>query len=192
MARSFTETEKDHIREKLIIECEKNWALFGYKKTSIDELCMRVGISKGAFYFFFDSKEQLFCHVLDICQERIINLITGGISTSSSKESVCQILKQVYQEYNNTNILTQRNNPDFINFLNKAPQDWKEKSKVISDHFIADTLFNASLQLKMSKEKAIGIFNALLSIALSKDLLGYDHFDVFGTLLDSVIHEIYD
>lgn len=70
MARSFTQTEKDNIRSKLIDECEKSWATYGYKKTSIDELCSKVGISKGAFYAFFESKEHLFCRVLDVLQER--------------------------------------------------------------------------------------------------------------------------
>jgi len=32
MAKSFTETEKRNIREKLIAECEKSWSILGYKK----------------------------------------------------------------------------------------------------------------------------------------------------------------
>ncbi len=191
MARSFSDAEKDNIRNKLIDECEKSWILIGYKKTKIDELCTRVGISKGAFYAFFDSKEHLFCRVFDVFQERH-RALGETLPAFPDKQDICHMLKQLYLEYNKTNILNQRNSPDFISFLNRAPEEWIEKSRKISVDFIADNIFNTNLKLKMSKEKAIGIFNALLAIVTSKDLLGYDHFEVFCTLLDSVINEIYE
>ncbi|WP_099469986.1 TetR/AcrR family transcriptional regulator [Konateibacter massiliensis] len=192
MARSFSEAEKVNIREKLIKECEISWTTIGYKKTKIDELCSKVGISKGAFYVFFDSKEHLFCRVFDIFQERH-KALEETLPPAPTKEDICRLLKQLYLEYDKTHILSQRNSPDFISFLNRAPKDWIEKSQKISETFIEDNIFNSNLKLKMSKEKSIGIINALLAILTSKDVLYYnDHFDVFCTLLDSVIDEIYD
>lgn len=192
MARSFSEKEKGSIREKLVLECEKSWSAFGYKKTNIDELCTRVGISKGAFYLFFDSKEALFCEVLDEIQGRLIVLVEGTISNAPNKMDICKMLKQIYLEYDKTNILAQRNSPDFISFLNRAPEAWKKKSQVMNDGFIMNTIFSANLKLKMEKEKAIGVFNALFAILTNKDTLGYNHFEVFCVLLDSVISEIYE
>ena len=61
MARSFSEREKENIRKSLIDICKQSWTQYGYKKTSVDEMCKQVGISKGAFYLFFESKEALFC-----------------------------------------------------------------------------------------------------------------------------------
>ncbi|MBO1307663.1 TetR/AcrR family transcriptional regulator [Enterococcus sp. 669A] len=192
MARSFSEDEKKRIGQNLIIECEKSWASYGYKKTNIDQLCGKVGISKGAFYLFFDSKEWLFCSVLDTIQERMMCLIAATMTEKVSKQSISQMLKKLYLEYDKTNILTQRNNPDFIAFLNRAPEEWKQKSRIISDDFIMNKLFDSQLQLKMEKQKAVGIFNALLSIVTNKETIGYDHFEVFSTLLDSVIDKIYE
>lgn len=192
MARSFTETEKENIRKKLINECEKSWAAFGYKKTSIDELCAKAGISKGAFYLFFDSKELLFCNVLDGIQERLKVMVAETLSKPLCKADICKMLKQIYLEYDKTNILTQRTTPDFAKFMNRAPEEWKEKSKLLGDDFAINTILCSNLTLKMSKEKAFGIFNALLAIVTSKDTLGYDHYEVFCTLLDSVINEIYE
>ncbi|MDF2923520.1 MAG: TetR-family transcriptional regulator [Paenibacillaceae bacterium] len=191
MARSFTEAEKDNIRVKLLDECEKSWATFGYKKTNIDELCSKVGISKGAFYAFFDSKEHLFCRVLDVLQERH-KALGDSLPTNPTKVDICYMLKQVYLEYDKTNILIQRNSPDFISFLNRAPKEWLESSQKVSEDFILKNVFNSNLKLKMSKEKAIGIFEALLSILMSKDILHYNHYEVFCTLLDNVINEIYE
>lgn len=191
MARSFSETEKDDIRKKLMNECEKSWTTIGYKNTKIDELCSKVGISKGAFYAFFDSKEHLFCRVFDVFQERH-KALEETLPALPVKEDICQMLKQLYLEYDKTKVLTQHNSPDFISFLNRAPKEWIEKSQKISENFMANNIFNSNLKLKMSKEKTIGIFNALLAIVTSKDLLHYDHYEVFCTLLDSIIGEIYE
>lgn len=192
MARGFSETERNDIREKLIVEGEKSWAILGYKKTNIDELCNKVGISKGAFYSFFDSKEMLFCEILDNMQHQHIALVKETISSPPSKESICQMLKKLYLEYDRTNILVQRNSPDFASFLNRAPQEWREKSLATAEDNVMNTIFTLNLKLKMSKEKALGIFNALLSILTSKHIIGYDHYEVFCTLLDNIINEIYE
>ena len=192
MARGFTEVERANIRDRLVGECEKSWAVLGYRKTNLDELCDRAGISKGAFYFFYDSKELLFCDVLDIIQERLIKMIEETFSAMPGKDAVCEMLKRLYLEYDKTNILTQRNSSDFVNFLNRAPDEWKAKSRAIGENFLADTIFGPSLKLKMDKKKAGGILNALLAIVTAKDTIGYDHYEVFCTLLDSVIDEIYE
>ena len=71
MGRSFTKREKEKIRQSLQDACKQSWTRYGYKKTSIDELCRQAGISKGAFYLFYESKEALFCEVLCQVQQQI-------------------------------------------------------------------------------------------------------------------------
>ncbi len=63
--KGFSDTEKDELRTKLCLECECSWALHGYKKTSIGELTANIGISTGAFYLLYFSKEDLFCETLE-------------------------------------------------------------------------------------------------------------------------------
>ncbi|WP_152393595.1 TetR/AcrR family transcriptional regulator [Paenibacillus guangzhouensis] len=191
MARGFTEEEKQAIQAKLILACEQSWALNGYKRTNIDELCAKAGISKGAFYLFYESKEILFCDVLDVIQARLLALVQSTISNTPTKEEIGRVLKLIYREYEKTNIITQRNSPEFVAFLNRAPSEWVASSQMISDHFMVDTLFNANLTLKIDQAKAVGIFNGLLSLILNKDILGYDHFEVFSFLLDSALDDIY-
>ncbi|HEX5943728.1 MAG TPA: TetR/AcrR family transcriptional regulator, partial [Anaerolineales bacterium] len=65
MPKAFSEHEKDAIRASLR---EKGKILFerqGIKKTSVDELAQAAGISKGAFYLFYESKEELLMEILE-------------------------------------------------------------------------------------------------------------------------------
>ena len=60
MARSFTEREKENIKKGLQEACKQSWTQYGYKKTSVDDLCKQAGISKGAFYLFLNRKKPFF------------------------------------------------------------------------------------------------------------------------------------
>ena len=53
------------IRKDLIREARRCGITIGMRKTSVEQLTNAVGISKGSFYKFFDSKELLFFTVLE-------------------------------------------------------------------------------------------------------------------------------
>lgn len=61
--------EKDQL---IIQEAIKRFAHFGYKKTIIDEIVRSVGIAKGTFYLYFQSKEQLFMECMKSIREEMM------------------------------------------------------------------------------------------------------------------------
>jgi AcrR family transcriptional regulator len=65
MPKAFTEQEKEIIRQQMLEKGKKLFEKQGLKKTSVNELAQAVGISKGAFYLFYDSKEELFMQILE-------------------------------------------------------------------------------------------------------------------------------
>lgn len=75
-------TMKTTAREKLVTAAETLMLSRGYASTSVDEICEAAGVSKGSFYHFFRTKEDLGLAVLDAFQER-----NGGILAKGVKES---------------------------------------------------------------------------------------------------------
>jgi AcrR family transcriptional regulator len=71
MAKAFTDEEKIVIYNKLIHLGSEYIARFGFKKTSIEEIAKGVGISKGAFYKFFPSKEIFFFRIMEEIEKEI-------------------------------------------------------------------------------------------------------------------------
>lgn len=57
---AFTDEQNEQIRNDLIREARRCGITIGMRKTSVEQLAEAVGISKGSFYKFFDSKELLF------------------------------------------------------------------------------------------------------------------------------------
>ena len=62
---AFTDEQNETIRKDLIREARRCGITIGMRKTSVEQLTNAVGISKGSFYKFFDSKELLFFAVLE-------------------------------------------------------------------------------------------------------------------------------
>lgn len=65
MPRAFTEQERRTIQSRLLEQGRAQFAAFGLRKARVEELAAAAGISKGAFYLFYESKEALFMDVVE-------------------------------------------------------------------------------------------------------------------------------
>jgi len=192
MARKFTEQEKINIRKKLIVECEKSWTKFGYKKTNLGDLCAKAGISKGAFYLFFESKEDLFCYTICVVQDRLYSLAGEIMDKNQNKGGMAQALKAIYREYNKNSFICNINSSDFISFTNKlSPEQLNKITKYSREGGIM--FFDKTyLKLLIDRDKAISVLSALLSTISLKDELSCDHIEVFDFMIDNLIDKIFE
>ncbi|MDP1819320.1 MAG: TetR/AcrR family transcriptional regulator [Acidimicrobiales bacterium] len=63
MARRLTQRGQDR-RNQLMAFGTSRFAEQGYHPTSVSEIVTGLGVGKGVFYWYFDSKEQLFLEIL--------------------------------------------------------------------------------------------------------------------------------
>jgi len=63
MPKSFSAEERKTITRKLLEKGKELFSVYGLKKTTIDDITDGVGIAKGSFYNFFESKEVLYYEV---------------------------------------------------------------------------------------------------------------------------------
>jgi AcrR family transcriptional regulator len=63
VARRLTQRGKDR-RDQLMAYATSRFAEQGYHPTSVSEIVSGLGVGKGVFYWYFDSKEQLFLEIL--------------------------------------------------------------------------------------------------------------------------------
>lgn len=67
MARRLTDRGRER-RDQLMAYAAARFAEQGYHSTSVSELVAGLGVGKGVFYWYFDSKEQLFLEILKEAQ----------------------------------------------------------------------------------------------------------------------------
>ena len=190
--KGFSDAEKDELRAKLCLACEQKWALYGYKKTSIGELTAKIGISTGAFYLLYSSKEDLFCDTLERVQDRLKTGLRDIVCHNGGKTGFIESMKWHFEEYERAPFLYDFGTPDFLSFLNKLPKDRVEKLKFDNVSFLSEVIELAGLKLKVDEEKAHALISTLLYMVTIKERLDYDHFKIFEFLLDSVVERLFE
>jgi AcrR family transcriptional regulator len=63
MERRLTQRGKER-RARLMVAAALRFAEQGYHQTSVAEIVDELGVGKGVFYWYFDSKDELFCEIL--------------------------------------------------------------------------------------------------------------------------------
>jgi len=60
-----TQQRGEETRSRILKAAQECFALYGYDATGVAEICRRAGLSKGALYHHFPSKQALFLELLD-------------------------------------------------------------------------------------------------------------------------------
>ncbi|MDD4371144.1 MAG: TetR/AcrR family transcriptional regulator [Anaerostipes sp.] len=190
MARGFSEREKETVKKSLQEACKQRWTQYGYKKTSVDELCKQVGISKGAFYLFFESKEALFCEVLCSVQEQICHSASEIINKRKNKYGIAEALKLIYREYDKNNFLYDSNSTDFTILTNKLSEE--QSKKMEESNYRSKQLFlsQSDLKFKVDPDMAMSVIYSLIMNIKNKDILLRNHMETFDFMVESLIDSL--
>ncbi len=192
MARGFTDREKENIKCNLQEACKKSWTQYGYKKTSVDELCRQVGISKGAFYLFFESKEALFCEVLCSVQEQICTAASGIIEKQKDKHGVAEALKYIYREYDKNNFLYESSSMDYTILMNKLSEEQAKKMQESGNS--CQQLFSGLpyLKFKVEENLAMSVIYSLIMNIKNKDMLLHNYIETFDFMVEHLVDSLYE
>ena len=148
MPKAFTEKEKGTLRAQMREKGKKLFETHGLKKTSVDELTEAVGISKGAFYLFYESKEELFMEILEgfekEIQEKILNFAANP--NANARKNVGEALKSFLLTWDDYPLLKNLGKADFDYLVRKLP------AERVMQHSNNDEEFTSQLIKKIKRE----------------------------------------
>jgi Transcriptional regulator len=191
MRKSLSEREQNAIRTKLIESCRICWERYGYKKTGVTELVSMAGISTGAFYTFFPSKEMLFVETANTFIKKLYELMASCKPKEPTKYDFANGFKRCANEmFENKWIFSLHEDAEI--FLRKLPEDFWEQD--IQQDFldIAEVVNGYNLTPKVPMEEIVAVFRTLfLSIYLT-ETIGETHRQALNLLVDSVIVNLFE
>lgn len=187
MPKSFTVQEKETIRALLLGACRQSWTQHGYKRTSVDALCRQAGISKGAFYLFFNSKESLFCQVLCAVQDEICSVASRIMEQHRDRSGITEALKYVYRAYVKNNFLYDSSSEDYAIFVSKLSEDEVEKLNVSNRRGEELFLSQSYAKCKVDPDMALSVIYALLMSIKNKEVFPYNHLEVFDFMAEQLV-----
>ncbi|MCX6025563.1 MAG: TetR/AcrR family transcriptional regulator [Chloroflexi bacterium] len=174
MPKAFTEREKQLIRRRLLSVGDRQFSAHGLKKTSIEDLAEAVGISKGAFYIFYPSKEALFMDVVEQAKLRFRQEILAAVDLpgSSPRVRLLAVLKKAFSLVKTIPILQFFTGNDYDLLIRRIPEG------KLQEHLAGDRQFfeelvahckDAGIPIRVRPEEISGLLYPLVLTVLHDD-----------------------
>jgi AcrR family transcriptional regulator len=186
MPKAFTEQEKELIRKRLLEQGYKQFSVYGLRKTNIEELAEAAGISKGAFYLFYASKEALFMDVVEQVEHRFRQAIFALVDLpgSSPRARLFAILHKGFRLVKAIPLLQFLTGSDYDLLFRRLPPE------ILQEHLANDRVFfielitrcqNAGIPIRVPPAEIISLLYPLVLTILHEN----DHYSAL--YLDSSV-----
>jgi len=179
MPKAFSEHEKEIIRAQLLIRGRELFEKQGLKKTSVDELAEVAGISKGAFYLFFASKEELFLEILEQLEQEIQTKILEFTikPKANNRKNVGDLLRTFLLTRDTYPLLKNFGKSEFEYLLRKVPPEWAVKHANKDEEFIShfiQKIEQEGIVVQSSPRVVSNLIKTLFFVGLYLEELGQD------------------
>ena len=114
------------------------------------------------------------------------------IEARQDKQGAAAALKHIYREYDKNNFLYKSDSMDYTVLMNKLSEE--QAAKIEESNKTSRQLFlnRPYLKLKVDADMALSIIYSLIMNIKNKDLLPYDHREVFDYMADHLIDSLYE
>lgn len=188
----FTDEEKAEINKKLIIQGRELFSKHGIKKVTVDDLVEAVNISKGSYYAFYNSKEELFMSIVLEETKKLVSSIENDFLVSidfPKKEIVKKIMLYTVEQYVHNPIFLQINK-ELTAYLSR-----KLSSEFWDTYFGQVSLGITSIMEKynITSNYPVGTISKILNLIYSTSADLYDDKEyevIIDILVDSVVNKI--
>jgi len=183
MPKAWSEREKELVKKSLLSEGKKLFEKYGLQKTTVDEIVRAARISKGAFYLFYKSKEELYFDILEAVELEFREKIFSSVFQPgmTRRESFKYFLRQMIELLTTMPIYRQLNSSDYEYLLRKLPEV-KLKKHMKSDQEKASQYFGYWMEQGWMKKVDLEALNGLL-LSLFYFVMHRDDFE--GTNFDA-------
>jgi AcrR family transcriptional regulator len=174
MPKAFTEHEKELIGKRLLEQGYRLFSAYGLKKTNVEEIAKAAGISKGAFYHFYVSKEALFMDVIEQAEIRVRQELLAVIDLPgpSPRARLFATLKKAFSLFEAIPILQFFTGSDYDQLFRRIPAE-KLREHLTSDRLFFEELIThcrkAGIPILAQPEQIAGLLYSLVLTTLHND-----------------------
>lgn len=192
MAQPFSPAQRERILARLM-EGARQYAIEpGMRKTSLDMLTAKAGISKSSFYKFFDSKEQLFLMVAWQWEAQILAQAREALQAAAGKSDKERAAAMVYAAFETIHLL------GIVRFLaedlplaiNALPKTDVHSHFANASHGIYAMLQDAQIHFTVPKATALAAIQMMYLSILHSGQIGMAFFPALRTLIEGACEKL--
>jgi AcrR family transcriptional regulator len=192
MPTKFSAKEQKIIKQKLIQKGTDLFSLYGFKKTNVKDITDAAGISKGSFYNFFSSKEELLLEIFEK-QEKFRNKIIENIMNSNmdAEQAIKELFHKSLRNVEQNKIFQRIYEENLVDkMLRKLSEEriLENREKDLQDtiRFIRHLQKKSNL-IDCEPKVLVGLFRAIFFVTLHQDEIGQD---IYERVMDLLIMAI--
>jgi len=187
----FSEQERDVIRERLFVEGEKLFSIHGVRKVTINDLTTAAGISHGAFYAFFESKEHLFMEINIKNQRELFQRLECLIYENKKRKPRELVKLAIYflmDKFFNDPIISSINGELWEYLSRRLPPETIENNN-INDVLVVEKLAEAGVKFNFHTSLVVKAVQAVFMLASSLAAVEENE-EVIDIIIDGIIEKI--
>lgn len=191
---AFTNYETEQIRKVLLMEARHCATTLGMKKTSVDQLAKTVGIAKGSFYRFYESKEMLFFAVLEDIHSDLYSVADQALCENDGllqSQRAAKAVLAVCQRLSSTGDMVFIEN-DAKLLLQRLPEDVKNVHYHDDETHIRQLLEKHGLVPKRGASLAAATVRGLILTVSHKEQIGEEYPQVLEMLVCGACRELFE
>ena len=191
---AFTDYETEQLHKALLKETRRCAVTLGMKKTSVDQLTKAVGIAKGSFYKFYESKEMLFFAVLEGIHSELYGVADRALSENAglpAAERAAKAVLAVCKRLSDTGDMVFIEN-DAKLLLQRLPEDVKNVHYHDGETHIRQLMENHDLMPKCGVSLAAATVRGLILTVSHKEQIGELYQQVLETLVHGACRELFE
>jgi AcrR family transcriptional regulator len=196
MPKAFSKAERETIRHRLLDVGREQFSRFGLRKTNVAELCRAVGIAKGSFYLFFDSKESLFLAMFEEIETEIRSELVAELERlrGNPKAMFRHFMSKAFQLLETHPVLRILADPEESQALfRKVPEAKLHANQEDDDAFFGRLIAGwqqENIIVPGDPLVMAGLIRAILALALQRDLIGDRYHEIMDLLIDSLTNAL--
>jgi AcrR family transcriptional regulator len=187
--RAFTETESWQIRARLTKAGRETFGRRGLRGTTVDQLARAAGISKGAFYRFFDSKEALLLALVDEDEIAMQAEIEAAIRAEPHR-GIDVLVDRSLDAVRADPLIPVLMSPEVLRVLVARPAldqvALLERDVRLVDR-VCDVLAEAGVTLTVSRTALLGLLRSLVFVGLHRAEVGEDYVEEMARWLKACL-----
>ncbi len=193
MTAPFSESEKIAIQHALKEAAKECLQKYGIKKTTVDELTQKAGISKGAFYRFYPSKELLFFDILSDMHSEFYAVARKVLKERTDlplKERIEKALLDTLMYILHADFL-QHIEKEFSYLTRKIPEKIQKEHSLSGDLEVKSIIEEFQLPVSSSDEVIFAFMRTFETLIIHQDTIGKKHLEnILKILVKSLCDQI--
>lgn len=191
---AFTDFEFEQLQRALLQETRRCAVTLGMKKTSVEQLTRAVGIAKGSFYKFYESKEMLFFAVLEGIHSELFGVADRVMCDDSGlppSERAAKAILAVCKRLSETGDMVFIEN-DAKLLLQRLPENVKTEHYHDDETHIRELLEKYDLAPKGGASLAAAAVRGLILTVSHKTQIGALYPQVLETLVHGACRKLFE